>query len=478
MTDLVLSRQDKSTNPDTISSFECPLNTSDVEVRAETNDYCASKNGHSHPTHSQPRPLPRNSQADDDDGIRIIPDSTHIQDDNDGIRIIPVSPIDDVDFHGTRAIPESGSAISSVERTSPEPGIRIRWRISSESSSSPRRDKNGLRWKLPAERKDRGPNRERDRRLLYLLRGYERRRKNLEDPTSWSPELVNMPFFKWRVKRGMTFETHAFTAQECEENILRILSKVKESISSSDSGLGALVANAFRCTAQDLSLRHADFMATVKQDEIAQNNDVDRRRRPSSMEVDFTGRDDSEQQGHVEGGSAIEYVKNVAQHERVCVWLNSHGQKPRVHAEPVEEQPEEHSHLTSHHITTASDPGGLSSVATLSTRSPDPKLESPIATEIKDEAPAQPMPVEGRPPFPEQQHDRPGLRSRRSAERPSSEFLIKKRLLTESQRIFWAFFPKPGDSCYVQSHAVCEIFWGALDDIFRVGRSRFTIFEA
>lgn len=89
-----------------------------------------------------------------------------------------------------------------------------------------------------------------------------------------SSGLITFPFFTWRVKHGTEGrQPQLLSIQERDETVVRILGKIHESITSDKSSYRRLYTKAYRCAADDLFLRHPDVVVKTKADDSLEGHD-------------------------------------------------------------------------------------------------------------------------------------------------------------------------------------------------------------
>lgn len=211
-------------------------------------------------------------------------------------------------------------------------------------------------------------------------------RQGGEEASPKSSGLITFPFFTWRVRRGTGTAAETSNIETQNETVLQILAKINDSIMSDESSYRTPYENAYRCTAEELALRHPDLTAKVA----------------LSGEL---------------GGDKIDLSVSLEDERQT-----SSGNKGDQQEKHIASEIETH----------------------------EARVDNPLQSEMNlDDS------------------ERP--RSRHSLERPNPEVLLNKQLFEVSQTIFWCFFPQQGrPSCPDYYHPMCERFWGALDNIFRV----------
>lgn len=94
----------------------------------------------------------------------------------------------------------------------------------------------------------------------------------LQQATPESSGLVTFPFFTWRVKHGAKEQAELLSQQGRDKTVDRILTKLRDSITSDESGCSKVFASAYRCTASDLVLRHPEAVIQPGDSAITTND--------------------------------------------------------------------------------------------------------------------------------------------------------------------------------------------------------------
>ncbi|KAL2277848.1 hypothetical protein FJTKL_15138 [Diaporthe vaccinii] len=165
----------------------------------------------------------------DEDGIRIIPLTTHIDEDNER-RDFPPPP--------------------------PPPSSRYYRETEGENDYFYGHPRRRTGWLDPRNTRSRN------------------RSNGHQEVPPTSSGLSTFPFFTWRVKHGTEGrQPQLLSIQERDETVVRILGKIHESITSDKSSYTRLYTKTYRCAADDLFLRHPDVVVKTKADDSLEGHD-------------------------------------------------------------------------------------------------------------------------------------------------------------------------------------------------------------
>lgn len=257
-----------------------------------------------------------------------------------------------------------------------------------------------------------------------------------------SSGLITFPFFTWRVKHGTGGrQPQLLSIQERDETVVRILAKIHESITSDKSSYRTLYAEAYRCAADDLFLRHPNVVVKTKADEIPEDND-----RANSVDdlsaIQSRGHNVNKRQRASGTQTKAERKQSSGGDSPGGFRIDQRG--PKAGKERKGKQSEESENAKGDQMGRS----GSDNMAT-----PIGTGEGPSKSKTKPHASTKP-------------------RSPHADEEANRGLVLKTQLLEVSQAIFRAFLPsQAGSSYHDYYHPLCERFWGSLDEIFRVSRS-------
>lgn len=268
---------------------------------------------------------------------------------------------------------------------------------------------------------------------------YENRRKGFQEVSPKSSGLMITPFFTWCVKHG-TEEYNVLPAiRESDETVVRILAKIHESITSDKSSYRTLYDKAYRCTADDLSLRHPDIFLRIRANENSKDDD------------------------NIAGDPWLTNERPMSP-RRVC--NEKEGQKGSGDQEAIEKKG---SDVGSPNERPERDLCGLQGRKGKQAIDSAGSEKHQTAPSGSDEMANPIRPGEGSSNFKMNSNTNQKSWSQDSAEGPNQGLELKARLLEVSQSIFRAFLPSQSASSHSDYyHPLCERFWGSLDEIFRV----------
>lgn len=257
----------------------------------------------------------------------------------------------------------------------------------------------------------------------------EDRSRGFQEASPKSSGLITFPFFTWHVKHGTEEYSGLPAIQESDETVVRILAKIHESITSDKSSYKTLYEKAYRCTADDLFLRHPDIEFRVRTTEDSEDDED-------------TARDPRRVCRRKEVQSARGSQETT---ERNCPDVRIPNERPE------------------------SDPHGLQGGKVKQAKdSASAEREQP-ALSSSDEMAIPIRPGEGSSKFEMNSDANHKSWSQDSVEAPNQALQLKTQLLEVSQSIFRAFLPSQSAYSYSDYyHPLCERFWGSLDEIFRV----------
>lgn len=258
---------------------------------------------------------------------------------------------------------------------------------------------------------------------------YEKHRKGFEEASPMSLGLTIFPFFTWRVKHGTEEYAGLPAIRESDETVVRILTKIHESITSDKSSYKILYIKAYRCTADDLFLRHPDIVSGIRTHEDSEDGD-DTAEDPRGV---CNGKDGQSARGHQKT------------RERTFSDVESPNEKPEK------------------------DPSGLQGGKGKQAKDLAGAERDQTAHSSSDEMANPIRPGEGSSKSKMNPNANYTLGPQDSVEGPSQGLELKAQLLVVSQSIFRAFLPSQCASSHSDYyHPLCERFWGSLDEIFRV----------
>lgn len=267
---------------------------------------------------------------------------------------------------------------------------------------------------------------------------YENLSKGFQEVSPKSSGLIISPFFTWRVKHGTEVYDVLPPIRESDETVVRILAKIHESITSDKSSYRTLYDKAYRCTADDLFLRHPDILLRIRANEDSKDDD------------DIAG---------------DPWLANERPMSPMRVCNEKKGQNARGDQEAIEK---DGSDVGSPNERPERDLGGLQGRKGKQAMDSAGSERDQTAPSSPDEM-ANPVRPEGLCKFKVNSNANHKSWSQDSVEGPNQGLELKARLLELSQSIFRAFLPSQSASSHSDYyHPLCERFWGSLDEIFRV----------
>lgn len=270
---------------------------------------------------------------------------------------------------------------------------------------------------------------------------YQNRRKWHQEVSSNFTGLINFPFFTWRVKRGAAEHTGLLARHESDDTVVRILAKIHESINTDESSYKALYSRAYRCTADDLFLRHPDLVERIRCQKDSEDKDGGEHGKPSEEHFMSQNGGHIEEKIQRESGDQEGSERNVPDSEGSNQRLVLDRPGPEAGKDKKEKQIMSSASAERYPLR----PSGTDGMA-----SPTRSEGGPSKSEMKE-------------------HANNEVPSQDSSQGLGEGLRLKEQLLEVSQSIFRAFFPSQGASSSPDYyHPLCERFWGSLDEIFRV----------
>lgn len=351
---------------------------------------------------------------------------------NDGIRVVPLEGR--VDEGHTRTM----SLSRSHSRGHGDPQSQESWDFQESKSSLPT-DAYFRHTRVREEQLESWIERTDPRPVLERNTSYEKRRKGFQEASPKSSGLIIFPFFTWRVKHGTDEYAGLPAIRESDETVVRILAKIHESITSDKSSYRTLYDKAYRCTADDLFLRHPDIVIRIRTHEDSDNDDDTARGPRLANEHSMKPR-------------------------RVC--SGKEGQSARAKQETIERSC---SDVESPDDRPERDPCRLQDEKGKQAKDTASAKKDQTAPPNSDEMANPIQPGEGSSKLKINSNANHKSRFQDPIEGSNQGLELKAQLLEVSQSIFRAFLPSQSASSYSDYyHPLCERFWGSLDEVFRV----------
>lgn len=229
--------------------------------------------------------------------------------------------------------------------------------------------------------------------------------------------------------------------EQRDEIVVQILAKVHDSISADKLSSRDVYIAAYRCTADDLFLRHPEMAVETGTGGNSEIDDSPGHAGPANDHPRSSGKESSrEDRRYVTEGWTNSEGDN-SDNESSLDGLKMHESGPQTGKDRRGKRAEDPRNARRDKMAA---PDLDESIDHVETRTDHPNFES-------------------------HGHSKDNQQCSGSSERPSRGQALKREILETSQSIFRAFLPSQGSSSHPDYyHPVCERFWGSLDDIFRV----------